>query len=170
MSLGSPGGKLFPRLLYQPTFAGEISKPQSVDARASGVENARIEQRRLACGCPVHDDPSEVAKTANAFRDVLSAEHFEDDIYAFAVRHLLDSVFVIALLIIDAMLQSELFHARQLLVRRRCSIHLDAEQLSHLDSSRTDAASHGMDQHPWCSALASRDAAARLLLTSSNQS
>src|SRR5450631_2120221 len=105
MPLGDPRGKLLPRLIHQLAIRGEISQPQSVYARAFDVERAGIQWSALSGGRAIRDDAAEVAQAANAFRDVLAAQHFEDGVDAFAVGDFFDRVFVVALFVIDAMLQ-----------------------------------------------------------------
>src|SRR5208282_784649 len=118
-----------------------------MDARAFSVKKASVEIRRFSGSSAVNDDPSEVAHAFDAFSNVLAAEHFENRVNAFAARELFDRFGVIALLVVDAMLQAELAHARQLVFGGRSSIHFDAENLSDLNSGGADSASDGVNQN-----------------------
>src|SRR5207245_9600794 len=94
----------------------------------------------------VDNDASEVAYAADAFRNVLPAEHFENRIDAFAAREILNCIGVIVLLVVDAMLQGELAHSGQVVVGGRSSIHFAAENLSDWHSGRTDSTGDGVNQ------------------------
>ena len=141
-----PFGKLLPRGFHERAVRAQIRQPESVDACAFRVEKAGVELRGFAGGGAVDDDASEVAHAANTFRHVLAAEHFENRVDAFAARQIFDRLDIIALLVVDAVLQAELAHSRQLVVGRRSSVHFDAENLSDFDGGGADSAGDGMNQ------------------------
>ena len=85
-------------------------------AGSFGVENSGIKQRGLAGGRSVDNHASEVAQATYALCGMLAAQHFEDCIHAFSVREFFDGIFIIALLVIDPMLQTECLHLFQLRV------------------------------------------------------
>src|ERR1700733_8558921 len=78
---------------------------------------------------------------------MFAAQHFEYRVYAFAASQIFDRVFVITLLVVDAVLQSECFHPPKLFVGRRRPVHFDSEQLSNLYCCRSYASSCRMNQH-----------------------
>src|SRR4029077_4383278 len=143
---GEPFGKLLPRRLHERAVRTEIRQPESVNAGALRIENASVESRSFAGGGTVDDDASEVAHTADAFRDVLAAEHFENRVDAFATREVSNSSGVIVLLVVDAVLQAELAHSGELLIGGRSPVHFDAENLSDLHSGGADSAGYGMNE------------------------
>jgi len=118
-------------------------------AGAFRVENARIKLRRFTGGSPVNNDASEIAQATDTFCDVLAAQHFEDGIDAFAVSQLFDGFLIVALFVVDAVLQPEFAHPRQLFFRRRCSVHFDAENFANLYRGRPNASRNGVDQDAW---------------------
>src|SRR5579863_3202566 len=77
---------------------------------------------------------------------MFAAEHFEYGVYALAVRAILHDLFVVVLIVVAAVLQSELFHVGELFVGRGRTVHLDAENLADLHCSRTHSPSDGMNQ------------------------
>src|ERR1019366_1008189 len=105
-----------------------------------------VELGSVAGGGAVDDDASEVAHAFDAFRDVLAAEHFENCVDAFAARELFDRFGIIALFVVDAVLQAELAHSGQLVVGRRGSVHFYAENFPDLHGGGADSAGNGMNQ------------------------
>src|ERR1039458_6609044 len=146
-----PLGKLLPRGIHQRAVRAQIRQPESVDACAFCVEKASVELRSSAGGGAVDDDAPEVTHAADAFRDVLASEHFENRVDAFAAREVAarqisDRFDIIALLVVDAMLQAELAYAGQLVLGRRSSVHFDAENFSDLHGGGANSAGDGMNQ------------------------
>ena len=77
-----------------------------MDAGAFGIEDARVQLRILASGGAVNNDAPKVAHAFDALRHVLTAQHFEDCIDAFAAGQIFDGFRVIALFVVDAVLES----------------------------------------------------------------
>jgi hypothetical protein len=50
---------------------------------------------------PYYDDPAEVPQAADAFRRVLTSQHFKNDIDALAVGQLANGLFVVLLFVVD---------------------------------------------------------------------
>ena len=80
---------------------------------------------------------------------MLPAQHFKHRVHAFSMRDLLDRLLVIDALVVDAVLQSQFFYSRQLLIRRGRSIHFHAQQLADLHRCGSHTAGHRMNQNPW---------------------
>jgi len=80
----------------------------------------------------VLDDAAEVAQAAQAFAVCSPPKHFEDRVDALAASEILDGFFVVLLFIVDGVLQTKFFYAGKFFVRRRCTVHFDAEKFSDL--------------------------------------
>ena len=91
----------------------------------------------------------------DAFCDVLAAQHFENRVDALAVRQILDRFDVIALLVVDAVLQAELADLGQLFFGRRSAVHFDAENFSDLHGGGADSSGDGVDEDAWRRCLGS---------------
>src|SRR3979490_1865629 len=143
LSLGHPFGKLLPGGFHERAVRTQIRQPKSVDACAFRIQDASVELRSFAGGSAVDDDASEVAHASDALRDMLASQHFENRVDAFATRQILDGFHVIALLVVDAVLQAELAHAGKLLLGGRSSVHFDAENLSDLHGGGANSACDG---------------------------
>src|ERR1017187_8127123 len=141
-----PFGKLLPRGLHERAVGAQIGQPEPVDAGAFGVEKAGVKLRDFAGGGAVDDDPPEVARAADAFPDVLAAEHFENRVNPLAARQIFDRLDIIALLVVDAVLQSELAYSRELVLGRRSSVHFDAENFADLHGGSADSTGDGVNQ------------------------
>ena len=102
--------------------------------------------RSFAGSGAVDDDASEVAHAVDAFRDVLAAQHFENRVDAFATREIFNCFGVIALLVVDAVLQAEFAHSGELVVGGRSAVHFDAENFSDLHGGGADSAGDGVNQ------------------------
>ena len=117
-----------------------------MDAGAFGVEKAGVELGNFAGGGAIGDNASEGAQAADALRDVLAAEHFENRVHAFTVRDVFDRFEIVALLVVDAMLQAEFADAGELVFGGRSPVHFDAENFSDLHGGGADSAGNGMNQ------------------------
>jgi hypothetical protein len=95
----------------------EVSQPQALQAGRFRIQCPHVKLWLLAGRGAVLNDASEVAQAAQAFRSVLTAQHFEDNVDAFAVSEVLHHFFIIMLLVVDTVSQAEFLHARQLFVR-----------------------------------------------------
>src|SRR3954470_162999 len=93
---------------------------------------------------------------------MVSAEHFEDGIDAFAARKVFDGFLVIFALVIYAVLKSEAFDAGELFVGRGGSVHLDAEQFANLNGGGAHASSNGVDEDAVAEACGGRPGQFRL--------
>src|ERR1700722_13724052 len=78
---------------------------------------------------------------------MLTAQHFEYCVHAFAVSQVLDGLFVVALPVIYSVLQTKFFNACELVVGRRSPVHFYAQQFSNLHRGGSDASSYGVDQY-----------------------
>ena len=128
-------------------FLREIGQPQALDAGGFRIQCPHIELRLLAGGGAVLDDAAEIAQAAQAFGGVLSAEHFEDGVDAFAASEILHDFFIVVLLVVDAVLQAEFFYARKFFVGGGRAVHFDAEKLSDLNGRGAHASGDGVDEH-----------------------
>src|ERR1700737_3457032 len=146
LALGQPFGELLPRGCHERAVRTQIRQPEAVDACAFRIQDASVKLRGFAGGGAVDDDASEVAHAPDALRDMLASQHFENRVDAFATRHILDGFHVIALLVVDAMLQAKLAHAGELVVGGRGSVHFDAENLSDLHGGGADSTGDSMNQ------------------------
>ena len=81
-------------------------------ACAFGIQHSCVQLGGLSGCCSIHDDPSKIAQAANAFGGVFAAQHFKHRIHTFAVGQVFDGFFVIALLVVDSVLQPQRFYAR----------------------------------------------------------
>src|ERR1700722_6856670 len=147
LPLSNPRRKLLPRRFHDLALLREICQPQSLHAGRLGVHRAQIDLRSLPRRRPVLDHASKVSQTAQTLGSMLSAQHFEDGIYAFAMSQILHDLFIVVLLVVDPVLQAKWLHAREFFVRRRCSVHVDLKQLSNLHSRRPYSSSDGVNQH-----------------------
>ena len=77
---------------------------------------------------------------------MLATQHLEDSVDAFAAGEILHDLFIFMPLVVDAVLQAELFHSRQLFVGGRSAIHFYAEQAADLHGGSTNASSYGVDE------------------------
>src|ERR1700676_1715115 len=143
---GEPFGKLLPRGLHERAVRTEIRQPESVDAGAFRIKNASVELRSFAGGGTVDDDASKVAHAADAFCYVLASQHFEDRVDAFTAREFFNCIGVIALLVVDAVLQAKFAHSGELVFGGRSAVHFDAEDFPNLHGGGADSAGDGVNQ------------------------
>src|SRR3979490_2168841 len=108
LSLGHPFGKLLPGGFHERAVRTEIRQPEPVDACTFRIQDASVELRSFAGGSAVDDDASEVAHASDGLRDMLASQHFENRVDAFSASEFFDGFHVIALLVVDAMLQAKL--------------------------------------------------------------